>query len=259
MRGVLTPSLGGRTDALHPTDCFGAALPLRCLEDAIWSEKHQPQVLCSSVPTGIVSLTFSASMTQSVKERCFRFSHKAGGILSSMGPFASTGPGQVAADHSCPRRLAQSWRWFSRGPQMDSRYLVLWDQNPRPPEFGVSASSGAASWKSGPGFITYLTVSGWGPALLGSFPGNNLSLVPNRRKGNVTVELLASGGSACPLSSPSIGITWPWFLCPENGWKSTPGVSPLPSSIRIYYPCLLYPTPNPIPPLTLSSTSPLAR
>lgn len=102
MRGVLTPGLGGRTDALHPTDCFGAALPLRCLEDAIWSEKHQPEVLYSEVPTGIASLTFSASMTRSVKERCFRFSHKAGGILNSMGSFASTGPCQVAVDHSCP-------------------------------------------------------------------------------------------------------------------------------------------------------------
>ena len=237
MGGVLSPGPGGKTDALHPTDCSGAALPLRCLQNAIWSEKHQPEVLYSSVPTDIASLTFSASMTQSVKERCFKFSHKAGGILNSMGSakWLSTTPAPV----SWRRRLAESWKWFSRGPQLDSRYLVLWDQNPRPPESGVSTSSGAASWKSGPGFSTYLTVSGWGPAALGSLPGNNLSPVPNRRKGNVTVELLASRGSACPLSNPSIGIAWPRFLCPASGWKRTPGVSPLSSSIRICYPCLL--------------------
>lgn len=107
MGGVLSPGPGGKTDALHPTDCSGAALPLRCLQNAIWSEKHQPEVLYSSVPTGIASLAFSASMTQSVKERCFRFSHKAGGILNSMGSFASNGPCQVAVNHSCPRFMEE--------------------------------------------------------------------------------------------------------------------------------------------------------
>lgn len=99
----------GRKDRRSPLHgllwgCFASEGSSECL---LAISKHQPEVLYSSVPTGIASLTFSASMTETVEERCFRFSHKAGGILNSVGSFASNGPCQVAVNHSCPHFMEE--------------------------------------------------------------------------------------------------------------------------------------------------------